>query len=257
MNTRSSRPQDFASLLMAAAAGAVAMYALDPQQGRRRRALGRDRALHLQHRARNKFGIALRDLRHRLRGWAARVRGARRHDPVDDAVLVERVRSALGRTTSHPHAVRVAVTSSRVVLSGPVYDSEADRIVAAVSAVPDVRAVECRLERHAEDDDVPALRGRRNQAPAHGRPAYWPPGTRLLALATGVALAASGMAARRRSVAGLALVGAGAALATRAIANNRPGAIGDRMPREPLQTRRRSAAPADTPTKRADATVET
>jgi hypothetical protein len=246
MNTSSNRHRGI-DLLMAAATGAVAMYALDPQHGRRRRALGRDQILHLRRRMQDELGTALRDLQHRLRGWAARARGTAQRGPADDYVLVERVRSALGRATLHPHAIRVGVASGRVTLSGPVYASEEDRIVAAVHAVPGVLGVECRLERHGEDDDLPALRGRRARSPAHPQPAHWAPGTRLLALATGLSLAACGIAARRRSAFSLALVSAGAALATRAIANDSRGAIAQRAAPEATELSEGSTAPAAAP----------
>lgn len=221
MSTSSNRPHGVA-LVIAAAAGAAAMYMLDPQQGRRRRALGRDQVRHLRRRAQDDLGVALRDLRHRLRGWAAQARGALQRGPVDDDILRERLRAAIGRATPHARAISVGVSSGRVTLSGPASTIGESRILAAVHAVPGVRTVDSRLERPARDDN-PQARGEHRSAEPMGtdaRRAHWPPGTRLLALAAGMSLAAWGMAARRRGALGGALLSAGAALATRAIANN-------------------------------------
>src|SRR5437763_1811711 len=59
------------SMLAGAGLGAGLMYALDPQTGRRRRALARDQAVHLAHEARDAAGVVGRDLRNRAQGLAA------------------------------------------------------------------------------------------------------------------------------------------------------------------------------------------
>src|SRR5262245_20541144 len=87
--------------------GAGAMYMLDPDRGRRRRALLRDKVqssvASLEHLAR----VAARDVGHRIDGWQARARRRLEVNGVpDDLVLIERVRSAMGRVVSHPHAVQ-------------------------------------------------------------------------------------------------------------------------------------------------------
>src|SRR5262245_30785745 len=82
--------------------GVGLMYFLDPERGRRRRALVRDKMAHAA-RAGNEAMCHFRsDVSHRLAGVGARARGALHGGPVDDGVLVERVRSKLGRVVSHP-----------------------------------------------------------------------------------------------------------------------------------------------------------
>src|SRR5262245_31337569 len=49
-------------------------YLLDPQHGRRRRALIRDRAHRMEHRARNLFESGKDDLAHRAQGLRAKMR---------------------------------------------------------------------------------------------------------------------------------------------------------------------------------------
>ena len=56
--------------------GAGLMYLLDPDHGRRRRALLRDKTVSTAHKIDDSFGRTLRDLDHRARGLAAEARAA-------------------------------------------------------------------------------------------------------------------------------------------------------------------------------------
>jgi hypothetical protein len=56
--------------------GAAAMYLLDPQQGRRRRALLRDKFVHTQRLVRERTEATARDLSNRAQGVAAQARRA-------------------------------------------------------------------------------------------------------------------------------------------------------------------------------------
>jgi gas vesicle protein len=58
------------------ALGAVAMFVFDPQQGRRRRALARDKLVHARHAATDYVEGKAKDLRNRAQGLAAETRGA-------------------------------------------------------------------------------------------------------------------------------------------------------------------------------------
>ena len=100
--------------------GAGVMYLLDPQSGRRRRALGRDKTRHLVKAAGARSGKRGRDLANRARGLAHTVGGVVRRDRVDDAVLHERVRAELGRHVSNPSAIEVACADGACTLRGPV-----------------------------------------------------------------------------------------------------------------------------------------
>jgi hyperosmotically inducible periplasmic protein len=55
-------------ILTSAAIGALAMYFLDPQTGRRRRARTRDKVEHARRRLRNAYDVTARDARHRAQG---------------------------------------------------------------------------------------------------------------------------------------------------------------------------------------------
>lgn len=61
------------------AAGALAMYVFDPDRGRRRRALARDKAIHAAHVAGDRLGSRTRDLSNRAKGFVAETRSSLRH----------------------------------------------------------------------------------------------------------------------------------------------------------------------------------
>lgn len=62
------------ALLTGAAASSALTYLLDPDSGRRRRALLRDQAVRLQHRVRDDVQASARDAANRARGLAAQAR---------------------------------------------------------------------------------------------------------------------------------------------------------------------------------------
>ena len=126
--------------------GAALMYLLDPDRGRRRRHLMRDQLVHAGRVAGHSLQTSSHDLRNRARGVAAAARSRVTPDHADDVVIVERVRSALGRAVSHPGALTVTADQGRVTLGGPVLAGEVDALLGAVRAVRGVRDVENRLE---------------------------------------------------------------------------------------------------------------
>ncbi|HJQ84977.1 MAG TPA: BON domain-containing protein [Candidatus Binatia bacterium] len=173
--------------------GAGLMYALDPRQGRRRRALARDKVRSLLARTDDALDVTARDMANRARGVLAEARtlvSGERGD-VPGPRLAARVRSEIGRYCSHPGAIEVSVADGRVTLRGPVLESEVDGVVRAVTAIRGVSGVENQLEPHAGPDGVPGLQG---GVPRLGpRPdvmqSRWSPTTRVLVGGTAVALA--------------------------------------------------------------------
>src|SRR5262245_4041237 len=106
--------------LAGAGSGLVAAWLLDPQLGRRRRAMLRDKAVRTVHEVTGVVDTGVRDLAHRAKGRVATTRGRFSRAEVDDDVLCERVRAELGRCVSHPHAIQVTCASGQVTLSGPI-----------------------------------------------------------------------------------------------------------------------------------------
>lgn len=206
-------------LVLAAGAGMLLMYLLDRQQGRRRVALMRDQAVHLARNGSKLTDAGTRDLAHRATGIAAGLRAVGHAAPVDDAVLVPRIRSKMGRWTSHPHAIQVTASQGRVVLSGPVLHSEQQRLLRGIAKVRGVRAVEDHLEVHHAADGVPSLQGGAARSGPHLEvmQSNWSAGPRLLGTVVGTALALRGLT--RPGVGGALLAIAGAALAARAATN--------------------------------------
>src|SRR4051812_26502241 len=110
--------------LTSIALGATLMYYLDPQAGRRRRALLRDQLVHAGRLLREGRRVTARDIVNRAHGVWAEARRWLRAEPGSDAELVERVRAKLGRVVSHPHAVRVAARDGAIELTGPILARE-------------------------------------------------------------------------------------------------------------------------------------
>src|SRR5262245_53945328 len=149
-----------ALLLAGAGVGAGIVYLFDPQAGRRRRALARDKVQSAFAKGQDAFDVTRRDMANRARGLVAEGRAAvRRESPPSDDVLAERVREKLGHYASHPGSIAVTVVGGCVLLEGPVLASEVDRLVRAAARVRGVRDVESRLAVHRTPGDVPGLQG--------------------------------------------------------------------------------------------------
>jgi uncharacterized membrane protein len=199
--------------------GAGLMYFLDPERGARRRAGIRDRVTHAVNVTGDAAGATGRDLAHRASGAAARFRGTFAGEPVDDRVLVDRVRARLGRFVSHPHAIDVDASDGVVTLRGPILQAEVPQLLSVVERIPGVREVVNNLEVHEEAGNIPALQG--GTTPPGLRSEIlqreWSPTARLVAGSLGVAL--TGYGASRRTVPGALLAAAGIGLVARAATN--------------------------------------
>lgn len=197
--------------------GLALMFVLDPEKGRTRRALARNKLLHGVALADRAAGITARDASHRLEGLLARIRSPR--GAVPDDILALRIRSRVGRYVSHPHAIAIETQGGRVILSGPVLEAEVPGLLRCARGTPGVVDVENRLEVHRWAEDVPALQG---GSPRRGlRPDVlqdrWAPTTRLGVGLTGGILVARG--AMAGGLLGVARASLGTALVTRSISN--------------------------------------
>ena len=206
--------------LGAAAAGAISMYLLDPDHGRRRRALMRDRLASGVSRLDDARTVASRDLRNRARGVAHEVRSRFSREEVPDEILCERVRSSLGWAVSHPGAIEVSALSGRVTLSGAVLEREYVRLLRTVWVVRGVADVEDRLAVYESPAGIPALQGGGRARERRFGPwqENWPPGVRVVMGAMGGALLLNALAGRRGPLALLGGLG-GAALIARSSTN--------------------------------------
>jgi uncharacterized membrane protein len=142
-------------------AGAGFVYLADPVSGRRRRSLVLDKGRHFARDTRQSIDRAARDLTHRLQGKVAEARHLIASGAADDEVLKERVRAALGRASSHPHAIGTKVRAGRVMLDGLVLASEVKRVIDAVEHVRGVHRVENQMSSKESGEGIPSLQGGR------------------------------------------------------------------------------------------------
>ena len=140
----------------ALAAGAFATFFLDPEQGRRRRAIARDKLVSGLKRASDSSQALAHSLRNRSTGIVAGARRRLSPAPVTDDVLAERVRARMGHYVSHA-SIDVQVAAGEVTLRGPVLDTEIEALLRAVRAVPGVRGVVNQLEPHPRPGNIPGL----------------------------------------------------------------------------------------------------
>lgn len=199
--------------LAGAAIGAAAMYFSDPRQGRRRRALLRDRLYSISLDALDARDAKMRDLGNRIEGMRAKfwhaIEGS--GPAPSEQVLCARLRTLMGRVVSHPHAISVTADGGHVVLSGAILADEREILLAEAYKVPGVAAIEDRLSAYASPIGVPSLQGHHRAA---DQPS-WNPALKALAGAGGI-LGAFGLT--RRNSGGLLLAGAGLAVLGRALA---------------------------------------
>ena len=128
------------STLGALAAGALAMYYLDPELGARRRALLADLV---------RSGLPGGE---RHEGGRRKARRAFHRttlaDPGSDAELRDRIQSRLGLLVSHPGAIRVDVDNGVVRLSGRVLSKERDGLLAQVQDMAGVQKLVNAMSAH-------------------------------------------------------------------------------------------------------------
>jgi osmotically-inducible protein OsmY len=185
---------DNRALLSGMAIGAALALTFDPDQGRRRRALIRDKMVRGTRVTGEALDATVRDMGNRACGIVAATRSRFITEEADDTRLLERVRARLGRVCSHPHAIDVEVMDGEVTLRGPALAGEVRDLLNAAASVRGVNSVINELEPHDSPEGVPSLQGEGRVAGSRFdlRQPNWAPGTR--ALVGAAALAASGIA---------------------------------------------------------------
>jgi osmotically-inducible protein OsmY len=157
MNKPTSR--QLALLGGGAGLGAGLMYLLDPQGGKQRRTLARDKATQAYSASSGAVRKSATGLGSRGRSLATGAGAFLSRDGVRDRVLAERIRSKLGRWVSHPDAVQVEVNEGNVKLRGHVLATNSADLLLKVSQLKGVQSVESELEIHSSADGVDALQG--------------------------------------------------------------------------------------------------
>src|SRR5262249_7359209 len=112
---------------------------------------------------------------------------------VDDLILIERVRSRMGRLIRHPGAIYVTAENGTVTLRGPILADEVGSLLSGVRAVPGVRDVINQLDVHEHPGDTPELQGWGHRRRRSGLfQENWPPAQRLFVGTCGALLAIEG-----------------------------------------------------------------
>ena len=141
------RANKAATLLAGFGLGAALMYFLDPQRGNARRKVARDRAGAALRDARWDLENRRRDLRNRVRGAAAVLATESTDEPVDDVLLVERVRAELGHRLDSIHRLEVAAEGGTITLRGILPARDRLRAISAAAKVRGVQNVVDELTR--------------------------------------------------------------------------------------------------------------
>jgi BON domain-containing protein len=195
--------------------GAAIMYLFDPNQGRRRRALLRDQTTRVARRARDTSSALACDVQNRVAGIRAGMERMSHEEFVDDATLDARVRSKLGRVSTHPGAIGVQVLNGIATLTGPVLADEHRAVLRTVERVSGVREVIDQFSVHSEPGSIPGLQGDGSRSRNTLLGGQWSPTARLAGVGAGAVLIAYGM--RQRSLGGGLAASIGAALLSRGL----------------------------------------
>ena len=139
--------------------GAVLMYFFDPDRGKSRRALCRDKV----EAAGNKVGSYAekmsREVSNRAHEIVAETKSLFAHEEVTDETLVDRVRSKLGHHPIDIGAVDIQATNGAVILSGSVTASESLELLKAARRVRGVSRVENQLRVLPDNANAPERPG--------------------------------------------------------------------------------------------------
>jgi osmotically-inducible protein OsmY len=136
-------------LILVAVGGVAAMFFLDPDRGKRRRALARDRAIGMVHRAQEMSERLQRRVVSDAYGMSQRLThpGALQEIPPNDAVLANKVMTELFRDRRIPKgSINVSAEQGIVQLRGQVdHPEQIVEIESRVRRIPGVADVEVLL----------------------------------------------------------------------------------------------------------------
>ena len=150
-------------------AGVLTMYFVDPDRGKRRRAVLKDTMVHSGHDLQRFTRRFRSDCQHRIEGALAETHHLfdQVQEQVSDAVLEQRIRTALGRVVSHSGAIEVNCTEGLVFLGGWVLADELDDVNSAVRSVRGVKELSTFFNTTDHPEHISALQGGRRRS--HGQ----------------------------------------------------------------------------------------
>lgn len=196
-----------------AAAGTAALYFFDRERGHERWAAFATRARRLGADFAEGAEKSARDSWHHVAGMARQAWSNFGREQPEDGVLVERIRSRMGRIASHPRKIHVASDDGVVTLWGPASEDEMRKLAHVVQTMPGVKEVVNHLEVHEGNDPATP-----EPSPfKHARQETllnWSPSKRLLAGMAGTAAVIYGWRRKDRLGVSISLLGAGLAAAS-------------------------------------------
>ena len=187
--------------------GAGLMYLLDPQGGRGRRAVARDKSVSALKKGGQVAAKTSRDLGNRTKGLISeagtKLRGS---DLVSNLTnqgqtLLTNVQRSVRRAVSFPAAIEALVEEGKVILHGLVLASEVAGLLVAIEAIEGVSEVQNQLEIHESVEGLAAFR--------NGARRWVRPTARVLTGGTGSALAFAGLKRKDKLGAALGVLGLG------------------------------------------------
>ncbi|MCO6430503.1 MAG: SRPBCC family protein [Deltaproteobacteria bacterium] len=184
--------------------GALVMYLTDPSRGRRRRAVVKDKLNSVVTDLQDGLGATGRNIFGELKGLSAAARSLLSSEKeVSDRVLVDRVRSKMGRYVSHPRAIEVEAHQGEIKIRGPILEHEVKRLLSCIHSVPGVKKVSRDLDIHKSAENVPALQGgtERQGQRAEIFQSNWSPAFRVLMGGAGLSLMACAGRGKMKTVA--------------------------------------------------------
>jgi uncharacterized membrane protein len=207
------------SAIKGAGVGIVMMYFLDPDRGRRRRALVRDQVVRVWTDLRFATEVAEHDLRNRTRGFLAEAMAVVSREGAPDHVLVERVRANIGRVVRNSRAINVHADGGRIALSGPILARDVPAVLLQAASTRGVKHLENNLEVHETPANVPGLQGAEEpmESTFELMQQNWSPATRLLTTLGGGMLFLRGLG--RGGITGLLMAAFGSLLGLRGASN--------------------------------------
>jgi hypothetical protein len=133
----------FPLLMIGSLIGAGISYYFDPRAGNHRRSLLKDRVRHDGRSLVRNLRRASFDYAHRARGLAANLRRSLdgSQNIVDDVVLIERVRSKIGRVLSHPRLIKIEADQGDLRLTGYALNKELMPLFSSARRVPGVKRI--------------------------------------------------------------------------------------------------------------------
>ncbi len=151
-------------LLGGLAVGMGLMYMLDPDRGRTRRALARDKAGSLVLHTSTSATHEARNIRNHAKGLVHdATKLFSRSSAISDIDLSNQIRAQMLNVVPHPESLHVTVHHRRVTLSGPILSNQVQKVIEQVAMIPGVAGVNNRLTVYQSPEDMPSTGGVQTQ----------------------------------------------------------------------------------------------